>query len=135
MKWTCGDVVVVSGDVVVGNGVGNVAFVGGGEVGFCNVVVVFSGGDVIGGDVVVVDGGWRLNGHRVSQSTGFGLFQTDIITIFTKIYVKKCPSSIQCRDLNLQPSEHESPPITTRPGLPLTNVTTYCAKQTSVSVV
>ena len=120
MKGTCGVVVVVIVDVVVGNGVGNVAFVGGGEVGFCNVVVVFSGGDV-----VVVDGGWRLNGHRVSQSTGFGLFQTDIITIFTKIYVKKCPSSIQCRDLNLQPSEHESPPITTRPGLPLTNVTTY----------
>ena len=27
-------------------------------------------------------------------------------------------SSIRCWDLNPQPSEHESPPITTRPGLP-----------------
>ena len=29
-----------------------------------------------------------------------------------------CPSSIQCRNSNLKPLEHESPPITTRPGLP-----------------
>ena len=34
-----------------------------------------------------------------------------------QIIVKKCPSSILCRDLNSQPLEHESPPITTRPGL------------------
>ena len=32
--------------------------------------------------------------------------------------MKKFPSSIRCRDLNSQPVEHESPPITTRPGLP-----------------
>ena len=32
--------------------------------------------------------------------------------------VKKCPSSIWCRDLNLQPLACESLPITTRPGLP-----------------
>ena len=31
---------------------------------------------------------------------------------------EKCPSSIRCRDSNSQPLEHESPPITTRPGLP-----------------
>ena len=41
----------------------------------------------------------------------------------------KCPSSIQCWDSNPQPSEHESPPITTRPGLPpksfLTILKTY----------
>ena len=30
---------------------------------------------------------------------------------------EKYPSSIRCRDLNLQPSENESPPITTRPVL------------------
>ena len=30
--------------------------------------------------------------------------------------VKKCPSSMQCGDLNSPPSEHESPYITTRPG-------------------
>ena len=33
------------------------------------------------------------------------------------IYVKKCPSSIWCRDLNPQPLEHESPTITSKPGL------------------
>ena len=31
---------------------------------------------------------------------------------------EKCPSSIWCRDSNSQPLELESPPITTRPGLP-----------------
>ena len=35
-----------------------------------------------------------------------------------QIYVKQCPSSIRCRDSNPRPSEHESPSITTRPGLP-----------------
>ena len=30
----------------------------------------------------------------------------------------ECPSSIQCWDSNPQPSEHESPHITTRTGLP-----------------
>ena len=39
-----------------------------------------------------------------------------------KINVKKCHSSIHCRELNSQPLEHESPPITTRPGLPPKNV-------------
>ena len=46
----------------------------------------------------------------------FGLFQTNIIKNFTtKIYEKKCPSSIQCRDLNPRPSKNESPPAW--PGL------------------
>ena len=35
-----------------------------------------------------------------------------------QINVKKCPSSAWCRDLNTQPLQHESPPITTRQGLP-----------------
>ena len=34
-----------------------------------------------------------------------------------QIYVKECPSSLWCRDLNPQPSEHESPPTTSRPEL------------------
>ena len=34
-----------------------------------------------------------------------------------KINVKKCPSGTQCQDSNSQPLEHESPSITTRPGL------------------
>ena len=37
---------------------------------------------------------------------------------FTTINVKKCPSSIRHRDSNPRPLERESPPITTRPGLP-----------------
>ena len=48
----------------------------------------------------------------------FGLFKRTSLQVLQKIYVKKCPSSIQCRDSNPQPSERESPPITTRPGLP-----------------
>ena len=37
---------------------------------------------------------------------------------FYNKYVKKCPSSIRYWDSNTQPIEHETPPITTRPGLP-----------------
>ena len=47
----------------------------------------------------------------------FSSFQTQI-TIFTTNKCEKCPSSIQCQDLNSRPLEHDSPPITTRPGLP-----------------
>ena len=46
----------------------------------------------------------------------FQSFQT-IITILQQKYVKKCPSSIWCWDLNPQPSGHESATITPRPGL------------------
>ena len=34
-----------------------------------------------------------------------------------QINVKTCPSSIWCRDSKPRPLEHESPPITNRPGL------------------
>ena len=47
----------------------------------------------------------------------FSYFQTQI-TIFTANKCEKCISSIQCRDLNSQHLKHESPPITTRLGLP-----------------
>ena len=47
----------------------------------------------------------------------FGPFKTNN-TNFTRNKSQKCPSSIKWRDLNPRPSEHESPPITTRPGLP-----------------
>ena len=36
---------------------------------------------------------------------------------FATKYVKKCPSSVRCRNSNPLHSKHESPPITTRPGL------------------
>ena len=37
--------------------------------------------------------------------------------IYNKLMLK-CPSSIHSCDLNPEPSVHEPPPITTRPGLP-----------------
>ena len=46
----------------------------------------------------------------------FGLFKQTSLQCFKQIYVKKFPPSIQCRDLNPQPLERESPPITTRRG-------------------
>ena len=46
----------------------------------------------------------------------FLYFQTHITDFTTNKYVKKCTSSIQCRDSNSQRLEHESPPLTTRPG-------------------
>ena len=48
----------------------------------------------------------------------FDLFKQTSLQFLQKIYVKKCPSSIRCRDSNPQPLECESLPITTRPGLP-----------------
>ena len=49
----------------------------------------------------------------------FGLFQTNII--FTANICEKFPSSKWCQDSNPPHLEHESPPITTRPGLPPKN--------------
>ena len=51
----------------------------------------------------------------------FRSFQTNN-TIFTTNQCEKCPSSIWRWDSNPRPLEHESPPITTRPGLPPTNL-------------
>ena len=48
----------------------------------------------------------------------FSSFQTHIKIFTIKRCVKKCPSSIQCRDSNSRPLEQASPLITTRPGLP-----------------
>ena len=47
----------------------------------------------------------------------FHPFQTNI-TIFTTNKCEKCPSSIRRRDSNSQPSDYKSPPLTTRPGFP-----------------
>ena len=46
----------------------------------------------------------------------FSSFQTHI-TILTTNKCEKCPSGIRCWNLNSRPSEHESPPETTIPGL------------------
>ena len=47
----------------------------------------------------------------------FSLFK-QTLQFLQQIYVKKCPSSIRCRDSNPRPLEHEFLPKTTRPGLP-----------------
>ena len=48
----------------------------------------------------------------------FGPPQTNIDIIFTTNQCEKSPSNIWRRDSNPWPLERESPPITTRPGLP-----------------
>ena len=48
----------------------------------------------------------------------FRYFQTNTTTNFITNICEKCPSSMRCWDSNARPLECESPPITTRPGLP-----------------
>ena len=47
----------------------------------------------------------------------FHLFK-QTLQFLQQINVKKCPSSIRRQDSNSQPSDFESPPLTTRPRLP-----------------
>ena len=47
------------------------------------------------------------------------VFHKHKLQFLQQINVRKCPFCIWCHDLNSQPLEHETPPITTRPGLPL----------------
>ena len=56
-------------------------------------------------------------GHPLPLFNFFRLFR-HTLQFLQQINVKKCPSSMWCQDSNSQPMEHESPPITTRPGLP-----------------
>ena len=68
---------------------------------------------------------------HASFSFIFSLFKQKN-TIFTTNQcekMSKCPSSIQCWDSNPWPFQHESSPITTRPGLPpKTRAATYHPK-------
>ena len=48
------------------------------------------------------------------------VFFQQMIQILHQINVKKCPTSMQCRDSNSRPSDYESPLLTTRPGFPNT---------------
>ena len=57
---------------------------------------------------------WAIPGLFLAY---FRFFQTNI-TIFPTSKYERGPSRIQCWDLNPRPSEHASPPITTRPELP-----------------
>ena len=68
---------------------------------------------------------FKKNGPTpASFSFLFGLFKKTL-QFLQQIYVKKCPSSIRCQDLNPRPLECESLPITTRPGL-------FCCKRKKV---
>ena len=55
-------------------------------------------------------------GHARPLFVYFRLFKQALH--FLQQICKKCHSSIWCRDSNPRPSEHKSPPITSRPGLP-----------------
>ena len=46
------------------------------------------------------------------------LFRLFIKTILQQIKVKKCPNSFPVSGVELATSDYESPPLTTRPGLP-----------------
>ena len=46
------------------------------------------------------------------------VFSNKHYKFYNKYECEKCPSSIRHRDSNSQPSDYESPPLTTRPGLP-----------------
>ena len=59
----------------------------------------------------------KMGQPRPPLSFIFRLFMQTLLHFLQLIYVKNV-SSIRCRDSNPRPSEHESPPITTRPGLP-----------------
>ena len=56
-------------------------------------------------------------GHPWPLFCFFGRFKLTNNTIFTSNQWEECPSSVRCWDSNPQPLEHESPPITTGPGL------------------
>ena len=61
---------------------------------------------------------FKTNGPTPASFLFFlGLFLTNN-TILATNECEKCPSNIQRRDLNPRPLDHESSPITTRPGLP-----------------
>ena len=61
---------------------------------------------------------FEKNGPTSASFEFIFVFSNTHYNFTTNRYEKICPSSIQCKDSNSQPLEHESPPITTRQGLP-----------------
>ena len=57
-------------------------------------------------------------GHPQPLSNLFLVFSKPTTQILHHIKVKKCPSSIRHWDSKTQPSDYESPPLTTRLRLP-----------------
>ena len=68
-----------------------------------------------------------LNG--LSLASFLFIFVFTITSIFTTNICAKCPSNLRCWDSNARPSEHKSPPITTRPGLQPTILECYLENQ------
>ena len=68
---------------------------------------------------------FKKNGPTPASFCLFSSFQTNITNFTTNMNVKKCPSSIRRWDSNSQPCDYESPPLTTRPGLPPRNTRCY----------
>ena len=60
------------------------------------------------------------NGTTPALFVYFQAFQiNNTIMTANKCEKMSCPSSLRCQDLSSQPLQHESSPITTRPGFPL----------------
>ena len=72
-------------------------------------------------------------GHPRPLFVYFQSFHANINTIVQQMKVKKCPSSKQHWDSNPRPSECESPPITTRPGLPTDSYLHFPLHSTTLS--
>ena len=64
-------------------------------------------------------------GHPRPLSHLFLVFSNKHYNFYSNI-CEKCPSSIQCWDLNPQPLGRESPPINTRSGVPPSRSTVCC---------
>ena len=74
---------------------------------------VFSGESITG----VLFDWFFLNGPSPAYFLFIFVFSNNHYN-FTTTKCEKCPYGSRCRDSNPRPSEHESPPVTTRPGLP-----------------
>ena len=84
---------------------------------------------------------WKIKSHQFSYGEKSGKYFTNhpqqnfvyFRPFSNKLYIKlmwKCPSNMQCWDLNPWPSEHESPLITTR--LVIEKVETISIRKSSI---
>ena len=87
----------------------------GGEIYLCTIVHVFQ---CVLSQKLCVGIYFLKNGPTpASFSFIFGLFNQTLLQFLQQVKCQKCPSNIRCRDSNSQPSDYESLPLTTRPGL------------------
>ena len=67
---------------------------------------------------VTLPQGFFKNGPTPASFLFIFVFSNKHYKFYNKYECEKCPSSIRHRDSNSQPSDYESPPLTTKPGLP-----------------